>query len=49
MKRAHRAMFLVSHDANTIREYCRSALVLKNGRGRVFDDLEPALAIYQSL
>lgn len=48
-QRAHRAMILVSHDANVVRQYCRSALVLKAGRGRVFEDLDLALAIYQTL
>jgi capsular polysaccharide transport system ATP-binding protein len=44
-----RAMILVSHAPDIIREYCRSALVLKAGRGRVFDDLELALSIYSTL
>ena len=44
-----RAMILVSHDPGIIREYCHSALVLKAGRGRVFDDLELALSIYSTL
>ena len=46
---ADRAMILVSHDANIIRTYCRSALILKAGRGRVFEDLELALRIYETL
>ncbi len=44
-----RAMILVSHAPDIIREFCRSALVLKAGRGRVFDDLELALSIYATL
>ena len=44
-----RTMILVSHDTSIIREYCGSALVLKAGRGRVFDDLELALNIYATL
>ncbi len=48
-RRRDRAMILVSHDPNIIREYCRSALVLKAGRGRVFEDLELALSIYATL
>lgn len=47
--RRDRAMIFVSHDQNIIRQYCRSALVLKAGRGRVFDDLELALNIYATL
>ncbi|WP_244421769.1 ABC transporter ATP-binding protein [Azorhizobium caulinodans] len=49
VKRAHCSMILVSHDTNIIRNYCKKALVLKNGRGRVFEDLELALRIYDSL
>ncbi|RBP08687.1 capsular polysaccharide transport system ATP-binding protein [Roseiarcus fermentans] len=47
--RKNHAMILVSHDPGIIREYCRTALVLKAGRGRVFDDLELALKIYSTL
>jgi len=49
VKRAHCAMILVSHDLHIIKEYCSKALVLKNGRGRVFDDLELAIDIYSTL
>ncbi len=48
-RRRDRAMILVSHDANIIKDYCRSALVLKAGRGRVFEDLDFALKIYATL
>ncbi len=49
VKRAHCSMILVSHDTNIIRNYCKKALVLKNGRGRVFEDLDLALRIYDTL
>lgn len=49
VKRAGCAMILVSHDIHMIRSYCNKALVLKNGRGRVFDDIELALRIYNTL
>lgn len=49
VERADAAMILVSHDIHTIREFCDRALVLKNGRGRVFDDLDLAISIYSSL
>jgi capsular polysaccharide transport system ATP-binding protein len=48
-RRRDRAMILVSHASDIIRDYCRSALVLKAGRGRVFEDLELALKIYATL
>ena len=43
------AMILISHDTQIVRTYCNKALVLKNGRGRVFDDLEFAIKVYQTL
>jgi capsular polysaccharide transport system ATP-binding protein len=49
VQRAHRAMILVSHDIHTIRSFCSKALVLKGGRGRVFDDMDLALKIYETL
>ena len=49
VRRKHCAMILVSHDTNIIRQYCRKALVLKAGRGRVIDDLDLALDIYNAL
>jgi capsular polysaccharide transport system ATP-binding protein len=49
VKRANCAMILVTHDQRIVRQYCRSALVLKAGRGRVFEDLELALRIYETL
>jgi capsular polysaccharide transport system ATP-binding protein len=48
-QRRHCSMILVSHDVNIIREFCHKALVLKKGRGRVFDDVEFALKIYETL
>lgn len=49
VKRKHCSMILVSHDINIIKDYCQKALVLKAGRGRVFDDLDYAIRIYSSL
>jgi capsular polysaccharide transport system ATP-binding protein len=43
------AMILVSHDTGIIREFCSSALVLKNGYGREFSDLDLAINIYATL
>lgn len=43
------AMILVSHDIDIIGKFCDRALVLKEGRGRVFDDVEFALKVYQTL
>ena len=49
VKRAHCAMILVSHDVETIKRYCDKAVVLKAGRSAVFDDMDFALSIYQTL
>lgn len=49
VRRRHRAMILVSHDLGIVRQYCQKALVLKSGRGRVFDDIELAISIYATL
>ena len=48
-KRADKSMILVSHDVGILRSYCAKALILKAGRGRVFEDLELAISIYETL
>jgi capsular polysaccharide transport system ATP-binding protein len=48
-ERAGAAMILVSHDVGIIKEYCSSALVLKGGFGRTFNDIDLATSIYASL
>ncbi len=48
VKRAHCSMILVSHDVHIIKRYCTKALVLKNGRGRVFEDIDYAISIYNT-
>jgi len=48
-KRADRSMVLASHVGEIVRSYCSRALVLHRGRGKVFDDLDLALDIYDDL
>lgn len=48
-KRADRAMILAIHSHEVVKQYCSSALVLKKGRAKVFDDVELASQIYGSL
>jgi capsular polysaccharide transport system ATP-binding protein len=48
-KRGDRALILASHSEDTIRDYCDSALVLHQGKGRLFDDVELALKVYEEL
>jgi len=43
------AMIVAIHGVDFVKEYCAKALVLRNGRGRVFEDLELACAIYATL
>jgi capsular polysaccharide transport system ATP-binding protein len=48
-KRADRAMILASHIGEIVKAYCSRALVLHRGRGKLFDDLDLALDIYDDL
>lgn len=48
-RRAHCAMILAIHSIDIVLARCTSALVLKNGRGRVFTDLKQATDIYSTL
>src|SRR5580704_15885136 len=44
VRRADRSLVLASHSPEIVRAYCSRAIVLHRGRGKVFDDLELALA-----
>lgn len=48
-KRADRALILASHSEEMIRGYCDRAMVLHEGKGHVFDDVDVALKIYEDL
>lgn len=48
-KRRDRALILASHSAELIKEFCDSAIVLNNGRGTVYDDVNEGLAVYDAL
>ncbi len=43
------AMIIAIHGVDFVKEYCSRALVLKDGRGKVFDDVDLAGAIYATL
>jgi capsular polysaccharide transport system ATP-binding protein len=47
--RADRSLILASHSPHVVKQYCSRALVLHRGRGKVFDDLDLALDIYNDL
>lgn len=49
VRRKDCAMIVAIHDAGFVREHCTAALVLKGGRGRVFQDVDLATDIYASL
>jgi capsular polysaccharide transport system ATP-binding protein len=48
-KRADRAMLLASHSPEIIREFCNGAMVLHQGKGTMFADVNEALAVYDQL
>ncbi|WP_298126305.1 ABC transporter ATP-binding protein [Brevundimonas sp.] len=45
-RRADRAFVMASHDARLIKAHCDRALVIEDGRGRVFEDVAEALDVY---
>lgn len=48
-RRQHCGMIMAVHDADVIKEYCQSVLILKGGRGRVLHDLNLAARVYGTL
>jgi capsular polysaccharide transport system ATP-binding protein len=48
-KRKHCSMIMAVHALDVVQEYCDCALVLKDGRGRLFEDIKLATAIYATL
>lgn len=48
-KRKDRSLVFASHSEDLIREFCHRAVVLDQGRVRVFDDVEEALFVYTNL
>jgi capsular polysaccharide transport system ATP-binding protein len=48
-KRKDMAMIIAIHSPEFVRDFCSAALVLKNGKGRVFDDVSLAADIYATL
>lgn len=49
VNRKNCAMIVAIHDMGFVRAYCKEALILKDGRGRVFKDLDLAEAIYTTM
>jgi capsular polysaccharide transport system ATP-binding protein len=45
-KRADRSLILASHMAEIVTSYCSRALLMHHGQGRLFDDVDAALQVY---
>ncbi len=48
-KRGGRAFIIASHDLGFLKATCDRALIIENGRAKLFDDIDMALDIYASL
>lgn len=48
-KRVDRSLVFASHSEDLIREFCQRAVVLDQGRARIFDDVDEALFVYSNL
>lgn len=48
-KRETASLIMVSHDMKTLRQQCDMGIVLQNGQLTLHDDIEKAIAIYQTL
>ena len=48
-RRGDRALILASHSPELIREFCDRALVLHQGQGRMYSDVNEALEVYAAL
>jgi capsular polysaccharide transport system ATP-binding protein len=42
-------MIIASHDMHTIRDTCNRALVVHDGVGTCYDDVDEAIRLYDSL
>lgn len=49
VKRADKAMIIVSHELHNIKEFCHRGAILNAGRLQVYDNLDEAISIYNGL
>ncbi|GAB0939103.1 hypothetical protein KU15F62_49940 [Escherichia coli] len=42
-------MIMVSHDMKNLRQQCDMGILLRDGKLEVFDNIDDAIKIYQSL
>jgi len=47
--RADRAMILAIHETEVVRQRCTSALVLRRGHGKLFDNVDFACTLYETM
>jgi capsular polysaccharide transport system ATP-binding protein len=48
-RRAHRAFVIASHDVALLRATCEQAILIEDGQAKLFDDVDLAAEIYESL
>ena len=48
-KRSDRALILASHSTELLREVCNRTILLRNGVGEIYEDVDEGLAIYDAL
>jgi capsular polysaccharide transport system ATP-binding protein len=48
-RRGDRAFVIASHDLNFLKNTCQSAIIVENGRAKLFDDVSLAVDIYCAL
>lgn len=48
-RRRHSDIIMISHDMNTLKQYCNRGVVLAGGKLHLFKDLEDAIGLYRTL
>ncbi|AOV18575.1 ATP-binding protein [Acidihalobacter aeolianus] len=48
-KRSDRAMIMVSHQTDLIKNYCTKAAIIDSGKLTIYEDVEEAISIYREL
>ncbi len=48
-KRETASLIMVSHDMKNLRQQCDMGILLRDGKLEVFDNIDDAIKIYQSL
>ena len=48
-KRGDRTLLMASHSPETIRHFCNRAMIIENGEGTMYDDIDQALEVYDQL